>query len=171
MAPVSEEANRHVADVMSHLRLEVASNVHAASEPLVTGPLSRYLAGCVLAAFPTTASAPRRTENSGRRQLERALAFIDDNADTDISLLDVAAAARATPQSVHSMFTRHLNCTPRDYLRRVRLHHAHRDLVTHSPATASVAGIAARWGFGTVEVFALHYRSEYGTRPETTLAS
>jgi AraC-like DNA-binding protein len=171
LAPVSEEANRHLADVMSHLRRDVASNAHAASQPLVTGPLLRYLAGCVLAAFPNTAAAPPRVQDSSPRLLERALAFIDDNADKDISLGDIAAAARVTPQSVAAMFRRHLSCTPKEYLRKVRLDHAHRDLIANNPATATVADIAARWGFGVVEAFAVYYRGRYGVHPETTLAS
>ncbi|KWX67862.1 helix-turn-helix domain-containing protein [Mycobacterium sp. NAZ190054] len=171
LSPLSEDANRHIADVMSHLRLEVGANAHAVSQPLVTGPLLRYLAGCVLAAFPNTAAARPRAEDGSRRPLERALAFIDDHADTDISLADVAAAAHVAPLSVHTMFLRHLNCTPKDYLRRVRLHHAHRELVVNNPGTATVADIAARWGFGVVEAFAVYYRGRYGVHPETTLAS
>ncbi|MGP4055198.1 helix-turn-helix transcriptional regulator [Mycobacterium sp. 4D054] len=171
MRPLSEEANRHIADVMAHLRLEVGANAHAVAQPLVTGPLLRYLAGCVLAAFPNTAAPAPRADGAGPQALERALAFIDDHADTDISLADIAAAARVTPQSVHALFAAHMNCTPRAYLRKVRLHCAHRDLVANNPGTATVADIAARWGFGVVEAFTVYYRSRYGVCPETTLAA
>ena len=34
------------------------------------------------------------------------------------------------------------------YLRSVRLHHAHLELVTGDQSTTSVAEIAGRWGFG-----------------------
>lgn len=170
LSPHSEDANRHLFDVLSHVRREVASNPHAASSPLVTGPLMRYLAGCVLAAFPHTAELPSIVESAGRRVLERALAYIDDHADADISMADVAAAARVTPQSLHAAFTCQLNCTPREYLRKARLHGAHRDLVAGDPTTVTVADVASRWGFGVVDAFGVLYRSRYGVSPETTLA-
>lgn len=170
LSPHSEDANRHLFDVLSHVRREVASNPHGASSPLVTGPLMRYLAGCVLAAFPHTAELPSTVESAGRRVLERALAYIDDHADADISMADVAAAARVTPQSLHAAFTCQLNCTPREYLRKARLHGAHRDLVAGDPTTVTVADVASRWGFGVVDAFGVLYRSRYGVSPETTLA-
>ncbi|SRX79618.1 helix-turn-helix transcriptional regulator [Mycolicibacterium parafortuitum] len=168
MTPTSPEANRHLFDVLSHLRRDVASSPHAAVQPLVIGPLLRYLAGCVLSAFPHTAPPAAAVETASQRVLERALSFIEDYADTDISLADIAAAARVTPRSLHVTFARQMNCTPLEFLRDVRLHHAHLDLIAADPDTTTVADIAARWGFGAVEPFSVLYRHRYGISPETT---
>ncbi|BBX19150.1 helix-turn-helix domain-containing protein [Mycolicibacterium duvalii] len=173
MSPVSAEANRHVADALSHLRIGVGSNPHAVDEPLVTGPLARYVAGCVLAAFPNTATTgpAGAGRDAGRKLLDRATAFIDDHADTDISVADVAAAVRVTHAAVHAMFVEQIGITPVEYLRRVRVHHAHRELVCEDPASTTVGEVAARWGFGAVASFEVYYRRQFGVDPVHTLAS
>ncbi|MGE2833148.1 helix-turn-helix domain-containing protein [Mycobacterium sp. SMC-4] len=171
MSPVSAEANRHLADTLSHVRIGVGSNPYALEQPLVTGPLARYVAGCVLAAFPNTATATddQDIRDTGQELLERAIAFVDDHPDTDVSVADIAAAARVAPSAVHAMFTKHLNCTPMDYVRRVRLYHAHRDLERSDPGKTTVAEVAARWGFGVLEAFEVSYRGRYGVDPIHTL--
>jgi transcriptional regulator GlxA family with amidase domain len=81
------------------------------------------------------------------RQLYRAVSFIHDNAQNDIGLADIAAAVGVTPRSVQYMFRRHLGTTPLEYLRRIRLDRAHRDLQAADPAVDTVNAIAGRWGF------------------------
>jgi AraC-like DNA-binding protein len=56
------------------------------------------------------------------------------------------------------------------YLRRVRLDGAHRDLQDADPtAGATVAAIAARWGFGPTTRFTSSYQEQYGALPSHTL--
>ena len=103
--------------------------------------------------------------------LRRAVAFIDENADRDIALADIACAVYLTPRAVQYMFRRHLDCTPTEYLRKVRLHHAHLELLTGSPQESTVSAIARRWGFAHPGRFAAFYRQAYGRSPATTLRS
>lgn len=72
---------------------------------------------------------------SGHRPpgLQRSVAFIHENADSDIGLAEIAAAANLTPRAVQYMYRRHLGVTPLEYLRRVRLDLAHRDLQAATP--------------------------------------
>jgi transcriptional regulator GlxA family with amidase domain len=67
------------------------------------------------------------------------------------------------------MFRKHRDCTPLEYLRRVRLHDAHLDLLTGNRATNTVSEVARRWGFGHLGRFAVHYREHYGESPHETL--
>lgn len=53
-APISAEANRHLVDVIDHIRHGVI-NSPAAEDPLVAASMARYLAATVLRAFPHTA--------------------------------------------------------------------------------------------------------------------
>ncbi len=56
------------------------------------------------------------------------------------------------------------------YLRQVRLHHAHQELLASDPTTgATVTEIAARWGFFHPGRFAHYYRHTYGQPPTRTL--
>jgi len=101
--------------------------------------------------------------------LRRSVAFIHENADGDIGLAEIAAAANLTPRAVQYMFRRHLGMTPMEYLRRVRLDRAHRDLQAANPAVDTVNSIAGRWGFAHAGRFSVAYRQVFGNPPSVTL--
>lgn len=144
----------------------------AADQPLVTGAAARLLAATALSVFPNNTLADPTVEDrhdASPPTLRRAVVFIDDNAHRDISIADIAAAAFVTTRAVQLAFRRHMDTTPMDYLRRVRLAHAHRDLVTADPAHESVTAVAYRWGFPNPSRFAILYRQTYGVPPSHTL--
>jgi transcriptional regulator GlxA family with amidase domain len=101
--------------------------------------------------------------------LRRAIAFIHDNAHRDIGVNDIAAAINVTPRSVQYTFRRHLGVTPLEYLRRVRLDCAHRDLQAADPAVDTVMEIAGRWRFGHPGRFSIAYKEAFGQPPSLTL--
>lgn len=103
--------------------------------------------------------------------LRRIVGFIHDNVETDIGLSDIAAAAQLTPRSVQYLFRRHLGVTPLEYLRRVRLDRAHRDLMAADPSVDTVNAIAGRWGFAHAGRFSVAYRERFGNPPSATLRS
>jgi transcriptional regulator GlxA family with amidase domain len=120
------------------------------------------------------AGSPFHSEPVGRGKawppvLRRAIAFIDENAHADIGLHDIAAAVNVTPRALQYRFRRHLNMTPLEYLRHIRLHRAHRDLEAADPAVDTVNAIAGRWGFGHAGRFSMSYKRLFGTAPSTTL--
>jgi transcriptional regulator GlxA family with amidase domain len=78
-------------------------------------------------------------------------------------------AVHVTPRALQYMFRRHLDTTPTQFLRLVRLDHAHQDLLCAVRPRDTVAAIAARWGFMHTGRFAAHYRETYGHSPQTTL--
>jgi AraC-like DNA-binding protein len=167
-APVSADASQHLVYVIDHVRHTVVNSPFAL-EPFLAGSVARYLAATMLTTFPNTAAAEPTIEDRHDTTpvlLRRAIAFIDENAHTDISLADIAAATKVTPQSLVRMFRRHRDCTPMDYVRRVRLHHAHLELVASDPETTSVADIARRWGFHQIRLFMRRYAQAYGGEPE-----
>jgi transcriptional regulator GlxA family with amidase domain len=101
--------------------------------------------------------------------LQRAIAFIHENADRDITLSDIAAAVNVTPRSVQYVFRRHLGTTPLEYLRRVRLDCAHRELQAADPSVDTVTAIAGRWGFAHAGRFSSVYKQVFGRPPSRTL--
>jgi transcriptional regulator GlxA family with amidase domain len=101
--------------------------------------------------------------------LRRATDFIQENAHTDIGLAEIAAVVGVTPRSVQYMFRRHLETTPLEYLRRVRLYRAHRDLKAADPTRDTVTAIAGRWGFSHAGRFSMAYKQAFGTAPSRTL--
>ncbi|MGY1701696.1 helix-turn-helix transcriptional regulator [Geodermatophilus sp. SYSU D00766] len=151
---------------------DLVAEPEAAASPLLLGPAARLLAATALTILPNTAvaepaAADRADAHPGT--LRRAIAFIDANADADISLADIARAAHVTPRAVQLAFRRHRNTTPTAYLRRVRLAQAHRQLRDATPGDGvTVTAVAARWGF-TPSRFTERYRAAYGVLPSSTL--
>ncbi|GAA0316452.1 hypothetical protein GCM10010302_64440 [Streptomyces polychromogenes] len=142
--------------------------------PLVLAESGRLLAATALAVFPNdTVPAPAdRTEGPDGTSdtLRRAVAFIDDNADRDIGLADIAGSVPVTPRALQYAFARHAGTTPLAYLRRVRLAQVHAELQAADPAgPVTVTEVAARWGFGHAGRFAAAYRAAYGASPSQTL--
>lgn len=130
----------------------VLANPEAAISPLIIGSTGRLLAATALAVFPNTALADpdaRDRSDASPATLRRAIAFIDEHAHDDITGAEIAAAAGVTVRAVQLAFRRHLDITPLGYLRRVRLHHAHRQLAAADPRHESVTAVAYRWGSPT----------------------
>jgi AraC-like DNA-binding protein len=154
-----------------HNMLEVDPDV--ATAPLVIGSANRMLAGLLLATFPNQTTAPplRRDDHDARRPgtLHRAIAFIESNADLDIDIGDIAAAAEVSRRAIQLAFRRHLDTTPTAYLRRVRLDFAHAELIAGSPVDLTVTEVAYRWGFSSPSRFAERYRVAFGLSPSETL--
>ncbi|MFH8348983.1 helix-turn-helix transcriptional regulator [Streptomyces sp. NPDC018045] len=143
-------------------------------QPLVVSSAARLLAATVLTAFPNTLTScdPDRCPEHGVASLpvRRAVAFIESHPEADIGLAEIAAAAHVSPRALQHAFRRHMDTTPTGYLRRVRLAHAHQDLVAASPAGGvTVTSIAGRWGFAHQGRFAALYRAAYGRTPRQTL--
>jgi AraC-like DNA-binding protein len=168
-APISADACQHLVDVIDHVRHTVI-NAPSAQEPFLAGSVARYLAATVLTTFPNTAVTEPTIDDhhdSAPVLLRRAIAFIDDNAHVDISPADIASAANTTPHALLRTFRQHRSCTPMDYVRRVRLHHAHLELVASDPEATSVTEIAHKWGFHQMGLFMRRYVQAYGGEPDT----
>jgi AraC-like DNA-binding protein len=169
--PTSSTANKLMAEAIGYVVHDVVTNPDAAQNPLVASAVAHHLAATMLAAFPNTALLEPTIEDRHDTTpilLRRAMAFIDDNAHRDITLADISNHIWVTPRSVQLMFRKHRDCTPMEYLRRVRLHHAHVELLQSNRMQTTVTQIAAKWGFAHMGRFAVYYREVYGRSPHVT---
>ncbi|MGW0163499.1 helix-turn-helix transcriptional regulator [Mycobacterium sp. NPDC003323] len=171
--PVSDAAKTRFSTLIRYLRDHVLNDDQARNSPLIVNSAATHLAAATLQAFPNNAALePTATDRRDAEKpalLRRAMAFIDDNAQRDIALADIADAVYLTPRAVQYMFRRHLDCTPTDYLRRVRLHRAHQELAAAAPHETTVGAVAKRWGFAHSGRFAVSYRQAFGQSPLSTL--
>jgi AraC-like DNA-binding protein len=170
----SPERVRHWQELVRYVTHDFCANELAYSSPLIYSHTMRLLAATLLETFPNTTmrADPSRPGNADASAMRRAVAFIDDHAGETIGLTEIAAAARIGCRTLQEAFRRHLDTTPMAYLRRVRLERAHRELQSADPtAGATVAEIAARWGFGHHGRFTAQYQSSYGQAPSATLRS
>ncbi|MFB1296459.1 helix-turn-helix transcriptional regulator [Mycobacterium sp. pW049] len=169
--PVSEQAQKRLDAAIEYVRTVVHAD-GAEPTPLVASTTASMLAAVVIEALPTnvmTEPTSRDRVDSKPPLLRRAIAYIEGNVEEDIALADIAASVHITPRALQYMFRRHLDITPMEYLRRVRLDHAHRELVTSDPSTTTIQIVSARWGFGHTGRFASMYRKTYGRNPSDTL--
>ncbi|MFF7355843.1 MULTISPECIES: AraC family transcriptional regulator [Streptomyces] len=172
--PRSAVAARQLGHAIGHLRDHVLCDPGTADQPLIAATAGQYLAASVLNAFPNTVlTEPTATDrrDAHPQMLRRALAYIDDHAGQPVTVADIAAAAHVTARALQYAFRRHLDTTPLAHLRRVRLAHAHHDLVAAHPGGGeTVTSIAARWGFHHPGRFAALYRNTYRRTPHATLS-
>lgn len=101
------------------------------------------------------------------RHVKRALDFIRANLDRPLSLADVASAAGVSGRTLQLAFRQAFAMTPLQVARRERLKQVHFALLDRDPA-ASIADIAAAWGFSHMGRFSGLYRREYGCLPSET---
>lgn len=139
---------------------------------LVLRPLEELVVGQLLAAQPNnfTGRLAGESRPPRPRALARVLELIENDPGAAHSVADMARAARVSVRSLQLMFSDHLDLTPVEYLRRVRLARAREELVAAIPGDGeSVADIAFRNGFAHLPRFAAAYREKYGETPSQTL--
>ncbi|MFF3334042.1 helix-turn-helix transcriptional regulator [Streptomyces sp. NPDC002888] len=172
--PHSPAAARQLRHCIGYMRDYVLADPDIAGLPLIASTAAQHLAASVLAAFPNTAlDEPTATDRNDAHPvtLRLALAYIEDHAAEPLTVAEIAEAAHVTIRGLQYAFRRHLDTTPLAHLRKVRLSHAHEDLLGADPLGTTVTEIAARWGFFHPGRFAALYRDAYGRPPHQTLGA
>lgn len=126
-----------------------------------------------IAAFPQRNRWRSTVTGSGpeHERLRRALEFVHANAREPIGTPEIAEAAGLSPRGLQQSLRRHLDQTPGDLLRSVRLDGARADLVRGDRDGTSVADVARAWGFGHLGRFSATYRARFGELPSESLRS
>ncbi len=150
----------------------VLRNQRTMAGSVLTGHLAQRLAEAILSTFPSTRLASRRRvppDHATPAVVRRAVDFIDANAERELTMSDIAAAAGMGPRGLQAAFLRHQDSTPTAYVRRVRLDRAHRELVDTDPADRdTVPTVASRWGFPRLNAFVAAHQQVYGSPPGQT---
>ena len=136
------------------------------AQPLISGVLAGLLS-CARHRFRTWLDAPAPL--AGPAAVRRACAYIDEHAAQPLTVPEIAAHAGVSVRSLQAAFGRALGLSPSAFLRQVRLTRAHDALRATDPASATVADVAASWGFVHAGRFAAHYRRRFGVAPSATL--
>lgn len=103
--------------------------------------------------------------------LDAALDFIKEHHPQISGIGSVADAVRISPRQLQTVFMQHVDMSPAQYLREVRLLAA-RDLLSagNPEARPSVSSVAARVGFEHLGRFSAYYTKRFGEPPSRTLA-
>ncbi len=110
---------------------------------------------------PAAMSTDRR-----RRGLLRALEYLRAHPHRQPDVSELARIACLSRRSLETAFREHLGAAPRAWLVHDRLKRARAELL--AGACASIATVAARWGFTDPSRFASAYRRAFGERPSAT---
>jgi AraC-like DNA-binding protein len=169
--PVSAARTRGWQSLVRHVSREMLpqGTMHS---PLVRSAAFALLATTFTQVFPCRIPALSHSPAVSRPSavVRRAVEFIASHAGEPIDIAQIAQAARVGPRGLQVAFRRHLDITPMEYLRRVRLDCAHRELIAADPSD-TVKRIAARWGYSQVQRFTELYTVRYGRPPGVTLRS
>ena len=169
---VSARATERWKSTYAYVHNEARTSSAGVTHPLVAGNAARLLVATALATFPNTALTDPTIEDRHDAHpvtLRRAIAFMEANADCDISVADIARSTHVTTRAIQLAFRRHLETTPSAYLRRIRLQHAHDQLRDAVPGSTTVTAVAAQWGFLNASQFAAYYRTAFAELPSRTL--
>lgn len=141
------------------VRGDAGSRVYAESlaNILVVHLLRNYSASTGVERQPTATAVPR--------SVSRALSFIQQNHASDISLADIAAAARMSPFHFTRLFKRAIGVAPYQYLIQMRVASA-RALITAGGGGYSLAEIATSVGFADQSHLTRHFKRVLGVTPK-----
>ena len=110
-------------------------------------------------------SAETRGRNALQpRAVAQAVAFIHDNCTRDISLSDIAAAARLSPFHLARVFKQALGVSPHQYLIQLRVNSA-RWLLSAGSGERSLAELASAVGFADQSHLTRHFKRVLGVTP------
>jgi len=164
LAFVERERDPAIATIAAALaretvRGDAGSRVYAESlaNILAVHLLRNYAASTGIAREATPTAAPRA--------VNRALSFIQQNHTSDISLADIAAAARMSPFHFTRLFKRVIGVAPYQYLIQMRVNSA-RALITAGGGGYSLAEIATSVGFADQSHLTRHFKRVLGVTPK-----
>jgi AraC-like DNA-binding protein len=143
----------------------------ALTNPLIAAPLHDAVLDGLLQAsdHPDRDALEEPVHAWGTAPVHRAIDAMHAHPDHPFTPADLAQIASCSLRSLQEGFRRYVGLTPMQYLRQIRLEHAHHDLAHADPTHHSVTDIAYHWGFHHPGRFATTYRTTYGQSPSHTL--
>lgn len=167
LAPQHEASARHAESWVRLTALLEAQAMEEACTDLVASSLESLVAASIRSHHGRLSDTDQRTATP--REVRTMIDFIEAHADQPVSLADMAASAHMSVRALQYSLKRHVDMTPSEFLRSIRLDRAHRDLLAADASQTTVGLIAQRWGFGNLGRFSHYYRERFGRLPSETL--
>ncbi|WP_435173135.1 AraC family transcriptional regulator [Actinacidiphila sp. bgisy145] len=134
--------------------------------------LSEHALSAVLLGLEHDLSAPAKPSYRAApsKAVRSAVRLIEDEESAVFNVGELARHLGLTVRALELGFRRAFDETPHQYMRRIRLERAHRELLAADAADGTtVTAIATRWGFFHTGRFATSYRAAYGVMPSDNL--
>jgi AraC-like DNA-binding protein len=138
--------------------------------PIAASYLKQALLLTLLESAPhnQSSSLSTKTRHAHPKFINRAVDYMQHNADKPILISDVADYAHTSSRNLQIGFKRYKDTTPMRYLRMIRLGRAHKDILAAS-RSETWQSIAAKWGFNDTLLFAKYYLQAYQELPQQTM--
>jgi AraC-like DNA-binding protein len=169
--PLNSNAAQDWVRLLRTVQRQLVSPDSLIRHSLVLAPLVESLIhGFLLVAnhpYRESLAAPARP---GRPAAVRdAMALIEAGPHLPLTTSSLAMQCHVSVRTLQEGFRRHLDMSPMEYVRVVRLRRAHSDLRSAHPSHTTVAAIAHRWGFTHLGRFATAHKKMYGETPHQAL--
>jgi AraC-like DNA-binding protein len=169
--PINSAPTRSWIDLLMSFKDQFFRPDSLVKQPLVGMPLVDSLVrGLLFAAeHPYLGSLHGDKQQIEPRAIRTAIEIIEEEAHLPLTLSAIASRTHVSVRTLQQGFQRHVGISPMAYLREVRLHHAHQNLLDSDPFTVTVASVAHRWGFTNLGRFAAAHAARYHEPPVKTL--
>lgn len=134
------------------------------------GMEQEVLNSIILAVGDTSATTDASVAQSRKAVVEKVREYVLAHREDPVTVADLCSALNVSRRTLQYSFQAVLNVNPVAYLRAIRLNGTRRALRSAcGTPNASVADIAARWGFWHLSHFAADYKLMFGELPSQTL--
>ena len=109
--------------------------------------------------------------NGARARIaRRARDYMEDHFPDPIRMEDLCRETGVGLRTMHRAFVEYFQIPPYNFLKKLRLDRARRELLAGNPEAHSVADVALHHGYSHLSRFAKEYREAFGELPRETLA-
>lgn len=148
------------------------------NNPIAISPIARrHLESFVMTSFLLAAKNPYsekllvdyKTKDLNEALVRRVTNYIEENIYELPDLAELTSYAKVSARTLQLAFKRHLNMSPMQYVKKIRLQRAHEHIKNARYTGEKITDIAMKWGFYNPGRFAQLYKEHYGCTPRETL--
>ncbi|GAA1921225.1 AraC family transcriptional regulator [Nocardioides lentus] len=168
---LTTDAGRSLLRSVEFLASELDRPGGLAASPLARAQLESYVLTQLLLAgrHQYSDALAGREDRTRLGRLAPVVAYVDENADAELTPELLARVACVSVRTLHGAFADQLGVSPMAYVRGVRLAKVRAELLAGDPERVRVTDVASRWGFFHQSRFAQQYRDQFGELPSATL--
>lgn len=100
---------------------------------------------------------------------DRLVQYIEENIKRDIRVEELARLARISVRSLYLLFDKHLQTTPKNFIRQKKLERVYAHLMDPACQVANITAIAMDYGFTHLGRFSECYKATFGMLPSASL--
>lgn len=155
---------------MAELRDRPGLARHAAARAAMQQALYHAIVRACIPGLPTAPGRQRATWNTGRRTAMRARDYMLAHIDEPLTIARVCTELEVPRRTLQQSFEDVFGLSPVRVLRALRLNGVRRALrELPEDAAATIADVAAEWGFWHLSHFSAAYKALFGELPSQTL--